>query len=316
MAKWLDRNIYPKNVDKPKTAPDGSNSSATDQPGLKEMTIKALEILHTRNPENGFFLMSEAASIDKQMHTLDYDCALGELLELDDTIKATLHYLESIGELNNTFVLVTADHGHGFDVMGSVDTKFLNAQHDDRDKRGAVGTYRESGNSQYVVANCSAPIGSDQNLVYSPGVNFPANWDPRYTLFQGLGANPDHRENYRVHKDGPRIPALNISGFDNEDFFVNYVDAVTWFIVNGTLPVSVSFVFPPRQLGELSISNSCISFALGRPRCSLSHRRPCLLQRSMPGVLRWCLQQYRHFLWHGRLPGLEPDEAFVAVNLV
>lgn len=33
---------------------------------------------------------SEAASIDKMMHVLDYDRALGELLELDDTIKATI----------------------------------------------------------------------------------------------------------------------------------------------------------------------------------------------------------------------------------
>ena len=33
--------------------------------------------------------MSEAASIDRPMHTLDYDRALGELLELDDIVKAT-----------------------------------------------------------------------------------------------------------------------------------------------------------------------------------------------------------------------------------
>ncbi|KAK5270044.1 hypothetical protein LTR99_008489 [Exophiala xenobiotica] len=238
MAKWLDRNVYPKNVDIPKTAPDGSNSSATDQPGLKEMTLKALEILHTRHQQDGFFLMSEAASIDKQMHTLDYDRALGELLELDDTIKATFAYLESIGELNNTLVLVTADHGHGFDVMGSVDTKYLNAQGTDREKRGAVGTYQNSGLSQYLVNNRSAPVGSDQNLMYSPGVNFPTNWDPRYTLFSGVAAFPDHRENYQVHKSGPRLPALNITGFDNDDYYVNYVDAVTGFVVNGTLPVS------------------------------------------------------------------------------
>lgn len=243
MAKWLDRNVYPKNLDKPKTAPDGTNASSTDQPGLKEMTLKALEILHTRHANDGFFLMSEAASIDKMMHVLDYDRALGELLELDDTVKATLSYLESIGELNDTLVLVTADHGHGFDVMGSVDTKFLNAQKDDRDKRTAIGTYEKSGLSQYLVANSSAPVGSDQNLIYAPGVHFPANWDPRYTFFQGLGANPDHRENYQVHKSGPRIPALNITGFDSDDFYVNYIDAVTGFLVNGTLPVDVSHPF-------------------------------------------------------------------------
>lgn len=239
MAKWLDRNVYKKNLNIPKTAPDGSNASATDQPGLKEMTLKALEILHTRHPKDGFFLMSEAASIDKQMHTLDYDRALGELLELDDTIKATLAYLQSIGELHNTLVLVTADHGHGFDVAGSVDTKYLNTQTGDRHKRNAVGTYQMSGLSQYLVANRSAPIGSDQNLVYGSGVNFPTNWDPRYTLYQGLAANPDHRENFQVHKNGPRLPALNITGFSNEDFYVNYVDAVTGFLINGTLPVSL-----------------------------------------------------------------------------
>lgn len=63
MAKWLDRNVYKNNTQIPKTAPDGSSAAATDQPGLKEMTLKAIDILHKRNPEKGFFLMSEAASI-------------------------------------------------------------------------------------------------------------------------------------------------------------------------------------------------------------------------------------------------------------
>jgi alkaline phosphatase len=65
MAKWLDRNVYKNNTQIPKTAPDGSSAAANDQPGLKEMTLKAIDILHKRNPEKGFFLMSEAASIDK-----------------------------------------------------------------------------------------------------------------------------------------------------------------------------------------------------------------------------------------------------------
>lgn len=238
MAKWLDRNVYKQAYNVSKTDPKGGNGTAIDQPGLKEMTLKALQILHTRHGQDGFFLMSEAASIDKQMHVLDYDRALTELLELDDTIKATMKYLASIGELNNTQIIVTADHGHGFDVMGSVDTKFLAAQKDDRSKRGAVGTYSESGLSQYVVANRSAPIGSDQNVVYTPGVDFPVNFDPRYTFFQGVAAFPDHRENYTVHKGGPRVPAINITGFSSTDYYVNYIDAVTGYLINGTLPVS------------------------------------------------------------------------------
>lgn len=167
------------------------------------------------------------------MHVLDYDRALGELLELDDTIKATKKHLAEIGELDNTLIIVTADHGHGFDVTGGVDTKYMDAQTSDRKKRDAVGTYEQSGLSQYMVANRSAPIGSDQNLVYSAGVDFPVNWDPRYTLQSGLATFPDHRENYRVHKKGPRIPALNVTGFSSNDYYVNYIDAVTGFMING-----------------------------------------------------------------------------------
>jgi alkaline phosphatase len=65
------------------------------------------------------------------MHALDYDRALGELLELDDTIRQTIDRarsrrfgvrgltykqtdLKKIGEYENTLIVVTADHGHGF----------------------------------------------------------------------------------------------------------------------------------------------------------------------------------------------------------
>jgi alkaline phosphatase len=111
--------------------------------------------------------------------------------------------------------------------MGSVDTKYLNAQSTDRKKRTAIGTYQNSGHSQYALTG---------NLSYSEGVHFPSNWDPRYTLFSGLSADPDRRENYQVHKDGPRVPAVNLT--EAADYTVNPEDAKSGFIVNGTLPVS------------------------------------------------------------------------------
>lgn len=242
MAKWLDRNVYTQNLVGNKDAPDGKNGSATDQPGFKEMTVKAIDILQARNADKGWFLMSEAANIDKQMHTLDYDRALGELLELDDTVKASIAQLKSLGALDETLVLVTADHGHGFDVMGSVDTKYFDAQETDREKRDAIGIYRESGLSQYTnpnpepgpTSNSSSNNGGT-SLSFNNGSYFPANWDPRYTLFSALGADPDRRENYQVHKDGPRKPTTNSTP---DNYIVNYKDAVTGFVVNGTLPVS------------------------------------------------------------------------------
>lgn len=149
MAKWLDRNVYRQNLNQ-SLSPTGNKSPALDQPGLKEMTLKAIDILQARSGKDGWFLMSEAASIDKMMHALDYDRALGELLELDDTIKATIKHLNSTSSLKETLILVTADHGHGFDVMGSVDTHYLAAQNVDRKKRSAIGVYEESGLSQYI----------------------------------------------------------------------------------------------------------------------------------------------------------------------
>jgi alkaline phosphatase len=223
--------VYTDYLHTTKNDPSGNKQPALDLPGLKEMTLKAIDILHARGGDKGFFMMSEAASIDKQMHTLDYDRALGDLLELDDTIKATIGKLTALGELNNTLIIVTADHGHGFDVFGSADTKYLSSKTNDREKRNAIGVYTNSGLSQYTVTNAS--------ISYNTGVNFPVNWDPRYTLAQGFGANPDHRENYRVHKSGPRLPATNITGFPSDDYYVNPTDNTDGFIVNGTLPTCV-----------------------------------------------------------------------------
>ncbi|KUJ21506.1 alkaline phosphatase-like protein [Mollisia scopiformis] len=184
----------------------GNKKPVLDLPGLKEMTLKAIDILYARGGDKGFFMMSEAASIDKHMHTLDYHRALGDLLELDDTVNATKL------KLDQTLIIVTADHGHGFVVFGSADTKYLSSKFDDREKRNAIVEYTNSGLSQYTVTNAS--------ISYNTGANFPVNWNPRYTLAQDVGANPDHRENYRVHKSGPRLPATNVTGFSNDDYFI------------------------------------------------------------------------------------------------
>jgi len=193
------------------------------------MTLKAVDVLHARGADRGFFLMAEAASIDKQMHALDYDRALGDLMELDDTVQAVVAKLRALGELENTLILVSADHGHGFDVFGSADTQYLAAQPDARRKRAAVGVYQNSGLSQYRVAPPAGAVG------YGTGPGFPLQWDPRYAIAPGFGASPDHREDYRVHRT-PRVPAANTTGFAADDYYAAPADAPAGFVVNGTLP--------------------------------------------------------------------------------
>ncbi|KAF8656248.1 hypothetical protein AX16_002684 [Volvariella volvacea WC 439] len=239
LAKWLDRNVYPENLKGFKDHPIGDGRDAVDQPGLKEMTLKAIDILHTRAKpkKTGWFLMSEAASIDKMMHALDYDRALGEVLDLDDTIRASMKRLKELGELDDTLIVITADHGHGFDVFGGADTKYMASQTDDRRKRNSVGVYQNSGLSGYTVAEGSLP--NNNTVIFSSeSPHFPVNWKPRYAYAAGFGAHPDHREGYTLNTQGPRNPAVAQSG--SNDYHFNPADQPDGYVVSGTLPPNQS----------------------------------------------------------------------------
>lgn len=232
MAKWVDRKIFPENLGNITESPTGEGT-AENQPGLAEMTLKAIDILKARSGDEGFFLMSEAASIDKMFHVMDYERALGELLELDDTVRQTVAHLEQIGELDETLIIVTADHAHGFDVFGSSDTKYLKEQESDRKKRDAIGTYANSGHSEYQVAKGSRP--DNATIVYGDqGPNFPVQWDPRYAIAAGFGAHPDVQETYDISKHGPRLPAVNPKG-SSDGYVANPKDQPEGFTVNGTI---------------------------------------------------------------------------------
>jgi alkaline phosphatase len=68
MVKWVDREIYPQNLHELKNSPLNDSTDAIDQPGLKEMTIRAIDILHERSKKDknqGWYLTFEAASIGK-----------------------------------------------------------------------------------------------------------------------------------------------------------------------------------------------------------------------------------------------------------
>jgi alkaline phosphatase len=82
------------------------------EPSLMEMTSKALDILE-KNPK-GFFLMVEAGRIDHGHHAGNAYRALKDTQEFSETIAQTLSRID----LNETLVIVTADHSHTLTMAG------------------------------------------------------------------------------------------------------------------------------------------------------------------------------------------------------
>lgn len=73
--KDVPSQVFKENLRNQKNSPTGDGTDAVDQPGLKEMTLKAIDILHARADKNaGWFMMSEAASIDKVSPCSDRLC--------------------------------------------------------------------------------------------------------------------------------------------------------------------------------------------------------------------------------------------------
>ena len=80
-------------------------------PKLAEMTRAALRHL---DGARSFVLMVESASIDKQSHARRPCGQIGELEQLDDTVKLVLEYARANPE---TLVLVTADHSQAAQLV-------------------------------------------------------------------------------------------------------------------------------------------------------------------------------------------------------
>ncbi|ORZ19805.1 alkaline-phosphatase-like protein [Absidia repens] len=193
---WLERNVYVNNTAGNGAHPDnsGKDQLGSAQPGLEDMTIKALETLKKRGGKDGFFLMSEAASVDKMFHVFDHSRGLADLVELDVTIKKTVEWLKKNGEYEDTLILLTADHAHSFDVYGSVDSEYMRKAKDEDEKISAIGVYQNAGFPGYYDKN---------------GDGFPDNWNPKVTLAFGTNNGPAHHEAWRVSANGPRVPSVS-----------------------------------------------------------------------------------------------------------
>jgi alkaline phosphatase len=78
-----------------------------DQPTLEFMTQVALNVLS--RDSDGFFLLVEGGSIDRELHRLDPARSLYEVIELDKAIGVARAWASERGH-EDTLILVTADH--------------------------------------------------------------------------------------------------------------------------------------------------------------------------------------------------------------
>ena len=85
-----------------------------NEPSLGAMTRKAIQLL--RHDRDGFFLQVESASIDKRDHASDLCGQIGETKQLDDAVDEALRFQE---EHPDTLIVVTADHSHTSQIVGS-----------------------------------------------------------------------------------------------------------------------------------------------------------------------------------------------------
>lgn len=141
-----------------------------DQPTLMEMTAAALRVLE-KNDE-GFFLMVEAASIDKMEHPLDGPRAVYDTIELDQTLRLVRDWA---ADRDDTLIVVTADHNHAMSIAGTHDTR-------EGAGRDGNGVYGDAGFPTYVDSN---------------GDGFPDAPDPDVQLFFGWSNHPDHKDDFQ-----------------------------------------------------------------------------------------------------------------------
>lgn len=152
-----------------------------DQPGLVEMTEKAIDTL-SKN-DNGFFLMVEGACVDKQLHVLDWQRAAYDNIELDKAVGVAQKFA---AQNDDTLIVVVADHAHGASITGTYH------ELDGKTGREAVRTYADS----------KWPTFEDAD-----GDGFPDNPDPAVTLAVQFANHPDCNIDYRF-KDVPTPPAI------------------------------------------------------------------------------------------------------------
>jgi alkaline phosphatase len=195
-----------------------------NQPMLDEMTQKALDVLNNNNA-NGFVLLVEAASIDKQAHAMDSERFILETIEFDHAIQKAKDFASAHPD---TLVIVTADHEcAGVAVIGAstkTDADLASTANTVSARRDAVvGLYDAAGFPKYNKSNDG----------------YPASTDPDFKLLIGYASNADRYEDWRTNEYPLRDsnqPFGNSAALNTYPSDPQARDASTGFLITGQIP--------------------------------------------------------------------------------
>ncbi|MCY7346529.1 MAG: alkaline phosphatase [Pyrinomonadaceae bacterium] len=151
------------------------------EPSLSEMTTKAIDVVSQN--KKGYFLMIEAGRIDHAHHDGNAFRALTETIELSNAVKTALSKVN----LNETLIIVTADHSHTF-TMGGYPIRGNNI----------LGLVREVGRGGMLEEKPASDKNSQPftTLGYQNGKGYVGGTRPNLT--QETVTNPDYKQEASV----------------------------------------------------------------------------------------------------------------------
>jgi alkaline phosphatase len=151
---------------------------------LEEMTTKALEVLK-QNP-NGFVLMIEGASIDKQAHNMDTERWIVDTIEFDNAAEQVRQFANTSSN-GQTLAVITADHEcAGVAIIGGslkTNANMITAAASGNTtmlRKDTVGVYEAASFPSYSL--------------HQDG--YPTTMDPDYKMLIGYAANADRKEDW------------------------------------------------------------------------------------------------------------------------
>lgn len=194
-----------------------------NQPMLDEMTDSAINVL-SQNP-NGFVLMVEAASIDKQAHNMDADRFIEDVIEFDRAIQKAKNFASTNPD---TLVIITADHECGGAAIIGASTVTDSVL---RTKSNTAASMRDTVVGQYEAAKFPAyTISAD---------GYPATTDVDFKMLIGFGANADRYEawvaNAQPAQDSQQ-PFIGQAPLNTYPASASARNASTGYFVSGQVP--------------------------------------------------------------------------------